>query len=271
VSSDEAVVYDVEDGVATIMLNRPESLNALDDDIQDGLAAAVARADTDRGVGCVVVTGAGRGFCAGGNVKGMSVRDSREAEAEHVPGKELEVWEDAARAARRMHNRIVLPLYEHSKPTIALVNGPAAGAGVGLACVCDLRIAYDSAFFTTSFGRVGRSGDFGTTFFLRQLVGPSMARQLFFTAERVSADRALEIGLVNYVYPAEEAADRCQQLARQIASGPKRAHARMKQVFRAADAGDVRLALDLEASNMTLSGRSAEGREFLRSFLDKRQ
>lgn len=267
----DAVLYSVADGVATLTMNRPESMNALDDDVQDGLANGLLEADRDRNVGCVVIAANGRGFCGGGNVKGMASRDAGAESQVPRPGSELESWEDAANAARRMHDRIVMRLYELSKPTIAVVNGAAAGAGVGLACACDVRIVSERAFFVTSFGRVGRSGDFGTSFFLRQLVGPSMLRQLYFTGERVDARKALELGIANAVHPEDRVLEEAQALARQIASGPRRAQARMKQVFRAADAGDLRQVLEMESMFMTLSGRSAEGRHFLQEFLSSRQ
>ncbi|HXG42381.1 MAG TPA: enoyl-CoA hydratase-related protein [Dehalococcoidia bacterium] len=258
-----------DDGVLVLTLNRPEALNALSQEMVDGLAAALERAERDRAVRCLVITGAGRGFCAGGDVRAMGGRSEQEA-ASPAAVPSVEVWERRFRSLRRQHASVPLRLYQFSRPTLALINGPVAGAGLGLACACDIRLASDRAVFTTAFARIGRSGDYGTTFFVRQLVGPARARELFFTADILDAETALRYGLVNHVYPHEELMERGLELARRLAQGPVGAYARMKEVMRAADAGDLMRALELEAMYMTLSGMTEEGREFLRRFLEER-
>lgn len=260
---------DAETGVATITLNRPDQLNAMSGELIDRFGEVMRELEVDRSVGCVVLTGAGRGFCSGGDVGGMQQRDAA-SNTPREPGTDLEHWEDAAAAAWRMHRDVTLPFYRLPIPTVALVNGPAAGAGFSLACGADIRIAAEGAFFTTAFGRIGRSGDFGGTFLIRQLLGPARARELYFTSARVDAQTALDWGLVNYVYSAERLLPEGIALAARIAAGPRRAHARMKRVFEAADAHDFERVLELESMYMTLSGRSAEGRKFLAAFQAER-
>lgn len=165
-SSEPPVLIDTATaGVLVLTLNRPESMNALAVDMIEGLSAAESGAD----IGCVVITGRGRGFCAGGNVKAMATAmDQTTQEAPAAPpeiGSEFEAYEDAVRALLQSTDSVIGRLFRLPVPTIALVNGTVAGAGIGLACVCDMRIAAESASFVTSYARVGRSGDFGSTFF----------------------------------------------------------------------------------------------------------
>lgn len=258
-------------GVIVITLNRPESLNAISPELAEGLIEELVRAEEDRTAGCVVLTGAGRGFCAGGDVKAMARRDLRsDSEPAPAPSPEADVFGAGARHLQRWHREIVLRLYRMPKPVIAVINGAAAGAGIGMAGACDLRVASDRAIFTTAFARIGRSGDFGTSFFVRQLVGPAKARELYFTSDRFDAETALRLGLVNYVYPPDELMARGMELAERIAAGPVNAYARMKQALRAADAGDLERVLEIESVNMPLSGLTAEGKEFLQRFLERR-
>ncbi len=268
-TAEQTVLFEVRDsGVAIATLNRPERLNALSGEMIDELAVVLDRADGDPAIGCLILTGAGRGFCSGGDVQGMAVRDRSAGPGAAGPGTELEAWEDRTRQTRRMHARVPQRLYELSVPTIALVNGAAAGAGLGLACACDIRLAAERAIFTTAFAQIGRSGDFATSFFLRQLVGPTVARQMYFTAERIDASTAQSLGIVSAVHAQDELLQRGIELAERIAAGPVRAFGRMKQALRAADAGDLPRVLELESLNMPLSGMSAEGHRFLQRFLE---
>jgi 2-(1,2-epoxy-1,2-dihydrophenyl)acetyl-CoA isomerase len=256
-------------GVAVLTLNRPEAMNALSGDLIDALVVGLRQVEGDREARCVVITGAGRGFCAGGDVKGMARRDSGAVGTTAPPGAEFEAYEDASRQLHSWHEQVVRRIYRFPKPVIALVNGAAAGAGLGLAGACDIRLASDRAVFTTAFARIGRSGDFGTSFFLRQLVGPAKLRELYFTSDRIDAEEALRLGLVNHVYPHDELIPRGMEFAARVAAGPMRAFARMKEAFFAADAGDLDRVLAIEAKNMPLS-RGAEGRTFLQQFLERR-
>ena len=182
------------DGVATLTLNRPDRLNALSAPIMDGLLEALPRLAGDPAVGAIVLTGAGRAFCAGGDVKRMA--------EETVPRNSEE---DVARLRSRME--ISRLLHEIPKPTIAMVNGAAAGAGLAMALACDMRIAGESARFVTAFAKVGFSGDFGGSYFLSKLVGTGKARELYFTAEALDASHALSLGIANRVVPDAELAE----------------------------------------------------------------
>ncbi len=197
----------VADGVATLTLNRPERLNALSAPILEGLLEALPRLAADPAVGAVVLTGAGRAFCAGGDVKRMA--------EETVPRSSEE---DVAKLRARME--VSRLLHEMPKPTIAMVNGPAAGAGLAMALACDLRIAGESARFVTAFAKVGFSGDFGGSYFLSKLVGTGKARELYFTAEPLDAAQALALGIANRVVPDAELAAATMDFAQQARGGP---------------------------------------------------
>ncbi|OGL17814.1 MAG: enoyl-CoA hydratase, partial [Candidatus Rokubacteria bacterium RIFCSPLOWO2_12_FULL_69_21] len=180
----------IKDGVAVLTLNRPDRLNAMSRPMLAALEEALERLAGDADVGVVVLTGAGRGFCAGGDVKAM---------AEGTEFGEAPLEQKAQELRSRME--VSRWLHEMPKPTIAMVRGAAAGAGLSLALACDLRIAGDTARFGTAFARVGYSGDFGGSFFLTRLVGTAKARELYFTADLLDAQEALRLGLVNKVVP----------------------------------------------------------------------
>src|SRR6478736_5934539 len=213
---DQELIETIADGVATLTLNRPDRLNALSAPIMEGLLEALPRLAGDPAVGAIVLTGAGRAFCAGGDVKRM-------AEEPVVRSGE----DDVARLRARME--ISRLLHEIPKPTIAMVNGAAAGAGLAMALACDLRFAGQSARFVTAFAKVGFSGDFGGSYFLSKLVGTGKARELYFTAEPLNAAQALALGIVNRVIADTEIAEATMQLARRLARGPSIAFALMKQ------------------------------------------
>jgi 2-(1,2-epoxy-1,2-dihydrophenyl)acetyl-CoA isomerase len=177
-----------ENGITTLTLNRPERLNALSGEMTAGLKEALERLATDNDCGVIVIAGAGRGWCAGGDVKTMAAR-----------GRDQTI-EDRAEGLRRAHQ---LPLLIRTIPkvVIASINGPAAGAGFSLACACDLRIAGRSARFGTAFARIGYSGDYGGTWSLTRLVGTAKARELYFTADLIDAEEAGRLGIVNKVVP----------------------------------------------------------------------
>src|ERR1700739_548795 len=182
------LIETIEDGIATLTFNRPERMNALSTPIMEGLLHGLPRLAGDPAVKVVVLTGAGRAFCAGGDAKDMA-----------EGGEQRSAAEAAAHLRSRMEvSRI---LHELPKPTIAMINGPAAGAGLAFALACDLRIAGAAARLVTAFVRVGFSGDFGGSFFLTRLVGTARARELYFTGRPVDADEALSLGLVNRVVP----------------------------------------------------------------------
>ena len=254
---EQQLIETVADGVATLTLNRPERLNALATPIMAGLLEALPRLVDDPAVGAVVLTGAGRGFCAGGDVKSMTERPA-ETDIEHGV------------AELRARMEISRLLHEMPKPTIAMVNGPAAGAGMALALACDLRIAGQSARFVTAFANVGYSGDFGGSYFLSRLVGTGKARELYFLSEPLDAAQALALGMVNRVVPDTDLADATMRLARKLAQGPRTALALMKQNLNAAEDGALSRLLDLEARHQIETGRTEDHREAARAFVEKR-
>jgi 2-(1,2-epoxy-1,2-dihydrophenyl)acetyl-CoA isomerase len=250
----------VKDGVALLTLNRPDRLNAMSAGMLDAMLEALPRLADDAAVGVVVLTGSGRGFCAGGDVKAM-------AEGREFGGDTFEEKASALRAQMEVSRW----LHEMPKPTLAMVRGAAAGAGLSLAMACDMRIAGDSARFAPAFARVGYSGDFGGSWFLTQLVGTAKARELYYTAEILSAEVALALGLVNRVVPDAQLEEETMALARRMATGPRVALRYMKRNMNAAEAGTLKDLLDLEAWHHTRCGMTEDHREAARAFVDKRE
>jgi len=250
----------VTDGVAVLTLNRPDKLNAMSPAMLDTMLEALPRLADDGKVGVVVLTGAGRGFCAGGDVKAM-------AEGREFGGDTLEEKASALRTQMEVSRW----LHEMPKPTIAMVRGAAAGAGLSLAMACDMRIAGDSARFAPAFARVGYSGDFGGSFFLTRLVGTAKARELYYTADILSAEQALALGLANRVVPDTRLEEETMALARRLAAGPRVALRYMKRNMNAAESGSLTELLDLEAWHHTRCGMTEDHREAARAFVDKRE
>ena len=243
--------------VATLTLNRPDRLNALSPAIFDGLLEALPRLAADGEVAVVVLTGAGRGFCTGGDVKNMAEGSSQ-----------LGIEEALQRLRGRMD--ISRLLHEIPKPTIAMVNGPAAGAGFSLALACDLRIASESARFITAFAKVGYSGDFGGSYFLPRLIGSGRAREIYYTGEALDAKQALALGIANQVVPDSELLETTMALAKRLARGPGIALGLMKRNFNAAESGNLSELLDLEARHQITTGGTEDHLEAARAFVEKR-
>ena len=252
------LIETIEDGVATLTFNRPERLNALSTSIMEGLLHGLPRLAGDPGVKVVVLTGAGRAFCAGGDVKSMAESGGERR--------------SAAEASTHLRSRMEVSriLHELPKPTIAMINGPAAGAGLALALACDLRIAGTSARLVTAFVKVGFSGDFGGSYFLTRLVGTAKARELYFTGRPVDADEALMLGLVNRVVPDDQLQDATMGLARSLAQGPQIALSLMKRNMNCAEGGSLTELLDLEAVHQVQTGRTEDHREAAKAFVEKR-
>jgi len=254
------LIEQVKDGVAVLTLNRPDRLNAMSRPMLDALLEALPRLAEDPAVGVVVLTGAGRGFCAGGDVKAM-------AEGNELGGQTME---DRAQALRsRMETSRWL--HEMPKPTIAMMRGPAAGAGLSLAMACDMRIASDTVKLGTAFARVGYSGDFGGSYYLTQLVGTAKARELYFTADLLDAQQALGLGLVNRVVADARLEEETMALASRLARGPRVAFRYMKRNMNAAESASLKDMLDLEAWNHTRTGMTEDHREAARAFVEKRE
>ncbi len=256
----QELLEELKDKVAVLTLNRPDRLNAMSPPMLDALLEALPRLADDPEVGVVVLTGAGRGFCADGDVKAM-------AEGRESIGTTLE--EKAQGLRSRME--VSRWLHEMPKPTIAMVRGAAAGAGLSLALACDLRVASDSARFATAFARVGYSGDFGGSWFLTQLVGTAKARELYLTADIVDAQQALVLGIVNRVVPDVRLEDETMALAARLARGPRIAYRYMKRNFNAAESGTLKDLLDLEAWHHTRCGMTEDHREAAKAFVEKRE
>jgi len=253
-----------EDGVAVLTLNRPEARNAMSGGMTAGLERALDHAERSPDVRCVVVTGAGGAFCAGGDVKGMAAGGGGSGGGptldERIHNQRLNQRNTAGR------------MYLMPKPVVASLPGPAAGAGLALALSADLRIMADTAFITTAFARVGFSGDYGGSFFLSHLVGSGKAKELYFLSDRVGADECLELGIANQVVPAAELEAATMALARRLASGPPVAYRYMKENFnRAAMGADVIECLDLEATHHIHAGLTEDHRDAARAFVEKRE
>lgn len=256
------LLQSIEGGVATLTLNRPEARNALTREMMTGLAEALPRLAADPSVRVVVVTGAGRAFCSGGDVKGFAKRAAGE-------GGEQPTFDQKV-TDLRMRMEAVRWLHEMPKPTLAVIPGPAAGAGLSIALACDLRIAADDAKLTTAFSKVGLSGDFGGSFFLSTLVGASRARELYFTARVVPAEEALRIGMVDRVAPYESLARAAMEYARELASLPTVAVGYMKRNLNVAQHGSLADTLDSEAIHMIRTFDTHDHKGAAQAFVDKR-
>jgi len=251
------LIETVEDGVAVLTLNRPERLNALSPDMLSALRDALSRLGSDDAVGVIVVTGAGRGFTAGGDVKSMSNRMER-------------TFEQRLESYRAMH---VIPQLMRTSPKviIGMINGPTAGAGLGLALACDLRIAGRSARFTTAFANIGYSGDFGGSWLLTRLVGTAKARELYFLADAIDAEQARALGMVNRVVDDASLRDETMALARRIAAGPRVALGYMKRNLYAAETEPFNVVLEMEGIHQARCGQTDDHREAVVAFAEKRR
>jgi 2-(1,2-epoxy-1,2-dihydrophenyl)acetyl-CoA isomerase len=262
----EDLLAEVVDGVAVLTMNRPHRRNALSQPMLGGLATVLAQLDHDESVRCVVLTGAGGAFCAGGDVKGMAESPTDSRGDRH--GRTL----DAAIHAQRTSQRETSGrLWSMTKPTIAAICGPVAGAGLSLALACDLRYAVEGAVLTTAFARVGLAGDYGGTWFLSQLVGSGRAKELYFFSEKITAERAEEIGVVNEVFPAATFDVEVMKRARRLASGPAVAYRYMKENLNRAVGGELGECMDLEVTHHIHTSLTDDHREAALSFVEKRE
>lgn len=254
-----------EDGVATLTMNRPAARNALSGSMMAAMTEAIPRLGQDPKVRAVVLTGAGDAFCAGGDVKGFAASASASNERSERPGFETRVQ------GLRQSTVLMEWLHEMPKPTLAVIPGPAAGGGLSFALACDIRIAARSAFLTTAFAKIGLSGDYGGSYFLPHLVGAAKARELYFTADRIPADEALALGLVNQVYDDDVFAERAREYARKLADAPTIALGYMKKNLNAAERGSLGDVLDLEAQHMTRTFDTEDHKLASAAFVAKEQ
>ena len=252
------LIETVEDGIAVLTLNRPERLNALSPAMTAGLKDALERFSTDPDVGAVVITGAGRGWCAGGDVKTMEQRGREQSFEDRVEG-------------LRMAHRLPLLIRTMPKVVIGMINGPVAGAGLGLALACDLRVAGRSARFGTAFVRIGYSGDYGGSWSLTQLVGTAKARELYFLGDVIDAEKAAELGIVNRLVDDAALREETMALARRIADGPRVALGYMKHNLHAAETEDFQTVLELEAMHQARCAFTDDHKEAVAAFVEKRR
>jgi 2-(1,2-epoxy-1,2-dihydrophenyl)acetyl-CoA isomerase len=254
----EHILVNEADGIMTITLNRPDKLNAFIGHMRRDLAEALEHAGADRGVRVVIITGAGRAFCAGGDVRFM---------AELMERRDSEEFVRILGAGRR----VITSIRHLTKPVIAAVNGPASGAGANLAFACDLRIAATTASFTQSFLKVGLHPDWGGTFFLPRLVTPNKACELFFLGEAIDAAEALRLNIVNQVVEPEELEAASLQLAERLRSAPPLALAAAKQAVYESEAADLEEMLRYETEAQLRCFESDDGHEGVRAFLERRE
>lgn len=245
------ILTEITGRVATITLNRPEAMNAFSDGMREALFDALEKYAADPEIGCIVITGAGKAFCAGGDIASMAAmqRDNDTSELQTR----------IAVAARVINFMRAMP-----KPVIAAVNGAAAGGGMNLALACDFRLGSDRALFAQSFVKIGLVPDWGGFSFLPRLVGTAKAMELMMTGERVRANEALRLGLLNRLFAADEFAAGVQEFAASLAAGPPEALAAIKQGVYLGEA------LEFEAAAQPAMFLSADAREGMQAFLDKR-
>jgi len=245
------------EGIAVLVMNRPDRLNALNNELASALNDALGRIAKDPNVNVVVITGAGRAFCAGGDLGALG--KGRQTGATH----ELE---PLLRAGMQM----VLKMRTMPQPVIAAVNGAAAGAGMNIALAADIRIAAEEATFGQSFAKVGLFPDYGGTYFLPQLVGPAKAAELFYTGDMIDAKTALALGLVNQVVPAAQLEAAVKTLAQKIAQGPSLPIRAVKKALFASQEKELAQALDSEVREQVRCYLSDDCNEGMRAFFEKR-
>ncbi len=253
--AETAVLYRVDAGVATITLNRPEVLNALNPALLAGFGDALLQARRDAAVRSLLITGAGRGFCAGADLA---------AAAQRGPG------HDTAQSLRAIYHPLMLAMRAMPKPIVTAVNGPAAGAGMSIALAGDIVLAGESASFMQAFSRIGLVPDCGSTWLLPRMVGDVRARAMALLAEKVPARDALAYGMVWKVYPDDQLAAEARKLAEHLATMPTRAYALIKQAFAATYSNGFAEQLELEAQLQGEASGTEDNREGVQAFLEKR-
>ncbi|HEV8203161.1 MAG TPA: enoyl-CoA hydratase [Pyrinomonadaceae bacterium] len=246
------------EGVATITLNRPDKLNAFVGHMRRDLAEALEHAGSDRNTRVVIITGAGRAFCAGGDIAFM---------AELMQRRDAEEFSRILGAGRR----VILAIRQMTKPVIAAINGPASGAGCNLALACDLRIAANTASFSQSFAKVGLHPDWGGTYFLPRLVTPNKACEMFFLGESIDAAEAVRLGIVNQVVAPEELESATMELAQRLRAAPPIAVAAAKHAVYMSQAADLDEMLRYETEAQLRCFESEDGHEGIHAFLEKRE
>jgi 2-(1,2-epoxy-1,2-dihydrophenyl)acetyl-CoA isomerase len=259
----EDLLAHVDDGVAVLTMNRPHRRNAFSPDLVRALGDVLARVEVDDTIGAVVLTGAEGAFSAGGDVKMMA-----SADFQFEPGASFDQLVHLQRVNQRATS---VRLWQMGKPTIAALPGPAAGAGLSLALACDLRYAADTALLTTAFAKVGFAGDYGGTWLLTRLVGSAKAKELYFFSDRISAQEAERLGLVNAVFSPERLMDEVMERAHRLAHGPRIALRYMKENLNRAVHGELAECSDLEVTHHAHTATTEDHREAALAFVEKRE
>jgi 2-(1,2-epoxy-1,2-dihydrophenyl)acetyl-CoA isomerase len=252
----ETLTFEVRDGVGHLTLNRPKAANALDLEMAQELLQVAKRCDQDSQIRAVLLTGAGRMFCAGGDLQSMATAD------EGIPA-------FVQKLASTFHESLSI-LGRMEAPIVAAVNGAAAGAGMSLVCHADLAIAAESAKFSMAYTAAALTPDGSATFFLSRMIGRRRAVELMLTNRRLSAAEALDWSIVNRVVPDEELMTEAEKLARELASGPTRAYGGVKKLLIASATNDLETQMDLETKFIVDMGGSTDGAEGINAFLEKR-
>lgn len=255
--STSPILYAVADRLGTITLNRPEVMNALGGTMREDLLASLEQAERDPEVRCVIITGAGAAFCAGGDIASMVEMQNRN---------------DASVLAQRMTlgGKVVQFIRQMTKPVIAAINGAAAGAGMNLALACDIRYGSDRARFAESFVKIGLVPDWGGHYLLTQLVGTSRALELIMTGDRIDAEEAYRLGLINRIFPHDSFSEEVRKFATRLAEGPAETLAQIKRGVYLGATGTLAETLAHEEQAQASVFLSADAREGMRAFLEKR-
>lgn len=255
----------IDDGVGVITMNRPDARNALSTPMLTALADTLAKFELDRAVKVIVLTGAGKGFCAGGDVKGFH-EENQAADQDDA----MTIDERIA-AQRVIQHATSGKMYRMAKPVIAALPGAAAGAGMSLALAADFRVFADNAFITSAFGMISFGGDFGGTYFLSKLVPMNKAKQIYYFSQRHDAAECEKLGIADMVVPAAELQDTAMQFAKQLANGPTVAMRYFKEnITRAYDGGKMEDCLDLEVTHHWHTGLTEDHKNAVEAFVEKR-
>jgi 2-(1,2-epoxy-1,2-dihydrophenyl)acetyl-CoA isomerase len=251
------------EGILTVKLNRPEARNALSWSMLEALVEVLTDAETNPDVKCLVLTGTGKGFCAGGDVKAMVQSGNGAAFGGEV--------DDLIHKQQLVQRATSGKLFSMPKPTIAMINGAAAGAGLSLALACDLRVMSSEAVLSTAFARVGLPGDFGGAYFMSKLIGTAKARELYFFSDRVNAEEALNLGLANSIAAPDRLYDETMAVAARLAAGPGIALRYMKKNLNRALEGEMGECLDLEATHHIRCAATEDHRGAILAFVEGRE
>lgn len=259
--STDSLKLDRDGYVTTLTLNRESARNALNVEMLDALPGLLREIANDPEVRCLVITGSGKkAFCAGGDISGVEADDNqRQFSGDALIAKNI-AWCESA-----------FIIHSMPKPVVASLNGVAAGAGFSLTLACDLRIASDTSAMTTAFAKVGMPGDYGGSYFLPQIVGSAKARELYFLSEKLSAENALDIGLLNWVVPSDTLQEETHKLAQRLAGGPPLAYGQMKENLNRAFLLQADEAISLEAEAMIKLSSTEDAKEAVMAFFEKRQ